>query len=56
MKQMERAVLIAEVKYPKDTNGWHHVRIFDYSSFHSALAEDSLDVTKMNVGPGGNKV
>ena len=54
MKQMETAVLIAEVKYPKE-NGWRHVWIFDHSSCHSAMAEDSLDVAKMNVGPGGKQ-
>lgn len=52
MKQIEMAVMIAEVKYPKK-DGWRYVWIFDHSSCHSAMAEDSLDVTKMNVGPGG---
>ena len=52
MKQMERAVEIAEVKYPKP-DGWRHVWIFDHSSCHNAMADDALDVTKMNVNPGG---
>ena len=39
IKQMEMAVLIAEVKYPKK-DGWRHVWIFDYSSCQSAMAED----------------
>ena len=54
MKQMEMAVKIAEVKYPKG-EGWRHVWIFDHSSCHGAMAEDSLDVSKMNVGPGGKQ-
>ena len=51
MKQMEMAVRIAEVKYPK-SDGWRHVWIFDHSSCHGAMA---LDVSKMNVGPGGKQ-
>ena len=54
MKQMKMAVKIAEVKYPK-SDGWRHVWIFDHSSCHGAMAEDSLDVSKMNVGPGGKQ-
>ena len=41
MKQMKMAVKIAEVKYPK-SDGWRHVWIFDHSSCHGAMAEDSL--------------
>ena len=52
MKQMEMAVKIAEMKYPKN-DGWRLVWIFDHSSCHGAMAEDALDVTKMNVKPGG---
>ena len=44
----EKAVKIAEYKYPK-SEGWKHVWMFDHSSCHAAMAEDSLDVTKMNV-------
>ena len=50
MVQIEMAVRIAEVKYPKE-KGWPHVWISD----HSAMAEDSLDVKKMNVNPGGKQ-
>ena len=51
MKQIEEAVKIAEIKYPK-TEGWRHVWIFDHSSCHAAMSEDALDVNKMNVNPG----
>ena len=46
--QMEEAVQIAEIKYPK-VEGWHHVWVFDHSSCHAAMANDALDVSKMNV-------
>ena len=51
MVQIKMAVKIAEIKYPKE-KGWRHVWIFDHSSCHGAMAEDSLDVKKMNVNPG----
>jgi len=54
VKQMERAVDIAEIKYPKE-DGWHHVWVFDHSSCHAAMADDPLDVNKMNVNPGGKQ-
>ena len=54
MQQMVMAVKIAEIKYPK-SEGWKHVWIFDHSSCHGAMAEDSLDVSKMNVKPGGKQ-
>ena len=50
--QMEKAVQIAEIKYPK-VEGWRHVWVFDHSSCHAAMADDALDVSKMNVKPGG---
>ena len=52
--QMERAVVIAEVKYPK-SSGWRHVWMFDHSSCHAAMADDALDVNHMNVKPGGKQ-
>ena len=52
--QLEKAVEIAEVKYPI-ADGFRHVWIFDHSSCHGAMAEDSLDVSKMNVNPGGKQ-
>ena len=54
MDQMHKAVKIAEFKYPK-TEGWKHVWIFDHSSCHAAMADDSMDVSKMNVNPGGKQ-
>ena len=52
--QMKKALVIAEFKYPK-SSGWRHVWIFDHSSCHSAMADDSLDVNHMNVKPGGKQ-
>ena len=54
MAQMEKAVEIAEVKYPK-SSGWRHVWFFDHSSCHAAMADDALDVNHMNVKPGGKQ-
>lgn len=54
VKQMERAVDIAEIKYSKE-DGWRHVWVFDHSSCHAATADDALDVNKMNVNPGGKQ-
>ena len=54
VQQMKVAIRIAEFKYPK-REGWRHVWIFDHSSCHAAMADDSLDVSKMNVNPGANK-
>ena len=52
--QMERAVQIAEIKYPK-SSGWRHVWVFVHSSCHAAMADDALDVNHMNVKPGGKQ-
>ena len=46
--------MIAEIKYPKE-DGWSHVWVFDHSSCHAAMADDALDVSKMNVKPGGKQ-
>ena len=35
--------------------GWRVVWIFDHSSCHAAMPEDALDVSKMNVSPGGKQ-
>ena len=48
MEQVRMAVKIAEVKYPQSER-YKHVWMFDHSSCHSAKADDSLDVNKMNV-------
>ena len=49
--QLKEAVKIAEAKYPKEDD-WRIVWIFDHSSCHSAMPDDALDVSKMNVNPG----
>ncbi len=54
VEQVARAVKIANIKYPK-SNGWRVVWIFDHSSCHAAMADDSLDVNQMNVKPGGKQ-
>lgn len=54
MDQIRQAGKISEVKYPKE-NGWRVVWIFDHSSCHAAMPEDGLDVSKMNVNPGGKQ-
>ena len=50
VKQMERAVDIAEIKYPKE-DGWRHVWAFDHSSCHAAIS-----VLARNCKPSGAKV
>ena len=47
VQQMKVAIKIAKFKYPKG-EGWKHVQIFDHSSCHAAIADDSLHVSKMN--------
>ena len=54
MRQMERAVRIADFKYPK-TDGWRCVWIFDHSSCHTCVPEDALAVNYMNVHPGSKQ-
>ena len=47
MKHMEKAVQIAEAKFPKE-EGYRLYWIFDHSSCHTAYADDSLNASKMN--------
>ena len=54
MLQVEEAVAIADIKYPKE-EGWRVVWVFDQSSCHKAMAADALDATKMNVNPEGKQ-
>ena len=54
MSQIKEAVKIANIKYPRE-EGYRVVWIFDHSSCHAAMAEDSLDVSHMNVKPGGKQ-
>ena len=48
MQQIEAAVKIADIKYPKKDN-WRVIWVLDQSSCYTAMAEDSLDAAKMNV-------
>ena len=52
--QMQRAIEMAEIKYPKQDE-WRHVWVFDHSNCHAAMADDALDVGKTNVKPGGKQ-
>ena len=54
MSQIREAEKIAVAKYPK-AEGWRLVWLFDHSSCHAAMPGDALDVTKMNVNPGGKQ-
>ena len=54
MTQLKEAAKIAEAKYPRE-DGWRVVWIFDHSSCHAAMPDDALDVSKMNVNPGGKQ-
>ena len=54
MEQMEKAVKIAEVKYPS-SQGYHHIWCLDHSCGHTAMAEDALIAHNMNKGPGGKQ-
>ena len=54
ISQIRSAVKIANIKYPK-SSGYKIVWMFDHSSCHAAMADDSLDVNHMNVNPGGKQ-
>lgn len=54
MNQIKDAVKLVNFKYPR-SEGWRIVWIFDHSSCHAAMADDSLDVGHMNVKPGGKQ-
>ena len=51
---MNRAIEIAEIEYPNE-DGWRHVWVFDHSNCHAAMADDALDISKINVKPGGKQ-
>ena len=40
--------------FPRDA-GWKIVWIFNHSSCHSAMPDDALVVSRMNVNPGGKQ-
>lgn len=53
LANVKDAMKIAEYKYPPQKNTL--VFIFDQSSCHRAYAENALNVTRMNVRPGGKQ-
>ena len=54
MGQMEKAVKIAEVKYPS-SQGYRHIWCLDHSCGHTAFGDDALIANKMSKGPGGKQ-
>ena len=54
MKQMEKAVEVAEAKYPNE-KGYRLFWVFDQSSCHTAFNDDALNANKMNARPGGQQ-
>ena len=52
--QIRYAIKIVKVKYPKN-DGWGVAWAFDHSSCHSAMLDDTLDVSRMNDIPGGKQ-
>lgn len=51
LRQVKKAITIAEIKYPSDK--FTLVWLFDQSSGHCAYREEALNVNKMNIKPGG---
>jgi hypothetical protein len=49
--QLQNALKIAQFMFPNAIIHW----VFDNSSCHGSFAPDALNVTKMNVKPGGKK-
>ena len=47
LKQMEKAIAIADIKYPRSV--YNVVWLYEQSSGHCAFKEDSLNVKRMNV-------
>ena len=54
LSQMDSAVKIADIKYPK-SEGYKVVWVFDNSSCHNAYAEDALIAAHMNAKTGGKQ-
>ena len=54
LKQMDEAVKIADIKYPR-SEGYRVNWLFDHSSCHNAYSEDALNATHMNAKPGGKQ-
>ena len=53
MNQVKHTVTIAEIKYPRANNTI--VFLFDQSSGHTVYDSDALQVSRMNVNPGGGQ-
>lgn len=53
LKQIEKALKIAEAKYPP--RAFKHVWVFDHSCGHTAYAPDALVVSRLNKKPGGKQ-
>ena len=51
MKQVEKAISVFEAKYPYAQG----LFIFDNAPLHKKISDDSLNVDKMNVNPGGKQ-
>ena len=51
---MDRAINIAELKYPRD-QGYRHYWFFDHSAPHAAFGEDTINGYHMNAKPGGKQ-
>ena len=54
MKQVKPSFQDCGVKFPRNA-GWKVVWIFDHSRCYSAMPDDALVVSKMNVNPGGKQ-
>ena len=54
LAQLEDAVKIADIKYPKD-KGYRVCFVFDHSGCHGTFAEDALDASKMNLKPSSKQ-
>ena len=55
LSQMDCAVKIAEIKYPKEI-GYRLIWLFDNSSCHNAYADDALNASLINAKPGGKQL
>jgi len=52
--QLENAIKIAKIKYPKE-NGYRVCFVVDHSSCHGTFADDALDASKINMHRGGKQ-
>lgn len=54
MKKIREVAKIMDFKFHRDA-GWKVVWVFNHSSCHSAMLDDALVVSRMNVNPGGRQ-